>query len=50
MVTKLAWNTAISLLQDLNPEDSSSELEAKAQRGFAMSINPSEYLCNLMGV
>ena len=50
MVTKLVWDMAISLLKDLNPEDTSSELEAKAQRGFAMSINPSEYLCNLMGV
>ena len=50
MVTKVIWNIAISLLQDLNPEDSQSELEAKAKRGFAMSLNPNEYICNLMGV
>lgn len=50
MVTKTIWKIALSLLQDLNPEDSQSELEAKAHRGFAMSINPNEYICNLMGV
>ena len=50
MVTKVVWDTAISLLQDLNPEETLSELEAKARRGFAMSINPNEYICNLMGV
>lgn len=50
MVTRTIWKIALSLLQDLNPEDSQGELEAKAKRGFAMNINPSEYLCNLMGV
>ena len=50
MVTKVIWNIAISLLQSLNPEDSQNELKAKAKRGFAMSINPNEYICNLMGV
>ena len=50
MITKGIWNIALSLLQDNNPNDSRSELETKAKRGFAMSINPSEYICNLMGV
>lgn len=50
MVTKLVWDMAISLLQDLNPEATLSELEAIATRGFAMTINPSEYLSNLMGL
>ena len=50
MVTRKIWNAALSLLQDLNPEDSQNELENKAKRGFAMSLNPSEYICNLMGV
>lgn len=50
MVSKKIWNIAINLLQDLNPEDTQEELEIKARRGFAVSINQSEYICNLMGV
>lgn len=50
MVNKSIWNAAISLLQDLNPEASPTELESMANRGFNMSLSPSEYICNLMGV
>lgn len=44
------WNMAISLLQDLNPEVAMSELEAIARRGFAMYINPCDYINNLLEV
>lgn len=50
MVTKAIWKLAISLLKDLNPEVSEQELEAKANHGFALSANPNEYICNLMGI
>lgn len=50
MVTKAIWKLAISLLKDLNPEANESELQAKAQRGFALNPNPNEYICNLMGI
>lgn len=50
MVTKAIWKLAISLLKDLNPEASEQELEAKVNRGFALSANPNEYLSDLMGI
>ena len=50
MVSKSIWNAAISLLQDLNPEATQSELESMANRGFSMSLSPGEYICNILGV
>ena len=50
VITDKLWNMAISLLQDLNPELAMSELEAIARRGFAMCINPYDYVNNLLGL
>ena len=49
-ITEKLWNMALNLLQDLNPEVAMSELEAIARRGFAMCINPCDYINNLLGV
>ena len=50
MVTKQLLNIAVNLLRDFNPEATINELETIAMRGFAMSINPSEYISNLLGI
>ena len=49
-ITQTIWNMAINLLQDLNPEATASELCAIASRGFAMSINPRDYIGQLLGI
>lgn len=50
VITQTLWNMAISLLQDINPELSQKELETLAARGFALFINPNEYICNLLEI